>query len=66
MRWRGLYLYDEIDENLLNNILPDICNRLELDFEEMKENILFMKKYKDDFLNIMDKNVLKEYMKEVN
>ena len=60
------YLYEDINNTVLDRILPDICNRLNINIDETKKNILFMKKYKDEFLNLMDRDTVEKYKKDVN
>lgn len=56
------YSYDEINRAMLLKILPKVCKNLDLNLQETIDNILFMKKIRKEFIEMMDKNALKIYL----
>lgn len=60
------YNFDEIDNNLLAKILPTVCNNLDLDLDETIKDILFMREINSQFIQMMDDDTVKTYLKKNN
>lgn len=58
------YSYDEITEDLLLEKLPEICRNLNLNLEETIDNVLFMKKVRKEFIEMMDQDAVKVYLRK--
>ena len=58
------YTYDEINENLLLNELQKICKVLNLNIVDVIDDILFMKKIKNQFIEMMDEKTVKTYLRK--
>lgn len=58
------YFFDEIDELLLAKILLKVCDKLDLDLKETIFDILFLKKIRNEFVQNMDQEAVKTYLRK--